>query len=252
MGGILLAGTTLFTELASRAPARETNRSARARSITLEADRRNSETIMAMSLEPALSQRWLTLNAAYLRAAERSSDVVSFYASLSKMTRMMLQSAALGLGAYLVIGHELMPGAMIASSIMMARALAPIEIAIANWRGFVGARDSIVRLRRMLTQLGTEPVRTALPRPSRSLVAENITVVAADGRSAIVGNISFELSAGEVMGVIGPSGSGKTSLARAGRCMAAGARSGAHRRRRAGTLVSRNRWAEPGIPFAGR
>ena len=149
------------------------------------------------------------------RAAERSSDVVSFYASLSKMTRMMLQSAALGLGAYLVIGHELMPGAMIASSIMMARALAPIETAIANWRGFVGARDSIVRLRRMLTQLGTEPVRTALPRPSRSLVAENVTVVAADGRSAIVGNISFELTAGEVMGVIGPSGSGKTSLARA-------------------------------------
>ena len=215
MGGIVLAGTTLFTERASRAPARETNRSARARSITLEADRRNSETIIAMSLEPALSQRWLTLNAGYLRAAERSSDVVSFYASLSKMTRMMLQSAALGLGAYLVIGHELMPGAMIASSIMMARALAPIETAIANWRGFVGARDSIVRLRRMLTQLGTEPVRTALPRPSRSLVAENVTVVAADGRSAIVGNISFELTAGEVMGVIGPSGSGKTSLARA-------------------------------------
>ena len=140
---------------------------------------------------------------------------IGFYTSLSKMTRMMLQSAALGLGAYLVIGHELMPGAMIASSIMMARALAPIETAIANWRGFVAARDSIGRLTGVLTRLGTEPVRTALPRPSRSLVAENVTVVPAEGKAAIVGNISFALTAGEVMGIIGPSGSGKTSLARA-------------------------------------
>ena len=168
-----------------------------------------------MNLDPALSQRWQTLNAGYLRAAERSSDVISFYASLSKMARMMLQSAALGLGAYLVIGHELMPGAMIASSIMMARALAPIEIAIANWRGFVAARDSIVRLRRRLTQLGTHPIRTALPKPSRGLVAENVTVVGYGQQYAIVGNISFELTAGEAMGIIGPSGSGKTSLARA-------------------------------------
>ena len=215
MGGIVLAGTTLLTHWVSRMPARETNRSARARSITLEAHRRNSETIIAMSLEPALSQRWLTLNAGYLRAAERSSDVIGFYASLSKMMRMMLQSAALGLGAYLVIGHELMPGAMIASSIMMARALAPIETAIANWRGFVAARDSIGRLRHVLAQLGSDPVRTALPKPSRKLVAENVTVVAAEGKTAMVGNISFELTAGEAMGIIGPSGSGKTSLARA-------------------------------------
>ena len=215
MGGIVLAGTTLLTHWVSRMPARETNRSARARSITLEAHRRNSETIIAMSLEPALSRRWLTLNAEYLRAAERSSDVIGFYGSLSKMIRMMLQSAALGLGAYLVIGHELMPGAMIASSIMMARALAPIETAIANWRGFVAARDGIERLRHVLAQRGSDPVRTALPKPSRKLVAENVTVVAAEGKTAMVGNISFELTAGEAMGIIGPSGSGKTSLARA-------------------------------------
>ena len=131
------------------------------------------------------------------------------------MMRMMLQSAALGLGAYLVIGHELMPGAMIASSIMMARALAPIETAIANWRGFVAARDSIGRLRCVLAQLGSDPGRTALPKPSHKLVAENVTVMAAEGKTAMVGNISFELTAGEAMGIIGPSGSGKTSLARA-------------------------------------
>ena len=215
IGGIMLASATLLTEWASRTPARDANRSARARSIMVEADRRNSETTIAMGLETALSQRWLALNEGYLAAVERSSDVITFYASLSKVTRVMLQSAALGLGAYLVIHQELMPGAMIASSIMMARALAPIETAIANWRGFVAARDSIGRLTHALARVGTDPVRTALPKPRGSLVAESVTVVPPEGKAAIVGNVSFSLTAGEVMGIVGPSGSGKTSLVRA-------------------------------------
>jgi PrtD family type I secretion system ABC transporter len=215
VGGIMLASATLLTERASREPAREANRSARARSVMLEADRRNSETTTAMNLQTALSQRWLALNAGYLASVERSSDVIGFYGSLSKMTRMMLQSAALGLGAYLVIGHELMPGAMIAASIMMGRALAPIETAIANWRGFVAARDSLGKLTRAFALVGTDQVRTALPKPKRSLVAENVTVVSPEGKVAIIGNVSFALSAGEVMAIIGPSGSGKTSLVRA-------------------------------------
>ena len=168
-----------------------------------------------MGMEAVRSQRWAALSAGYLAAVERSADVVGFYTGLSKTLRVMLQSAALGLGAYLVIGHELMPGAMIAASIMMARALAPIETAIANWRGFVAARDSIGRLTNVLTRVGIDPVRTALPKPSRSLVAEGVAVVPPEGKAAIVGNVSFALAAGEVMGIIGPSGSGKTSLVRA-------------------------------------
>jgi len=214
-GGILLAGATLLTDRTSRTPAREADQAARARSAMLEADRRNSETTIAMGLETALSQRWLALNTGYLAATGRSSDVIGFFSSLSKVTRMMLQSAALGLGAYLVIGHELMPGAMIASSIMMARALAPIETAIANWRGFVAARDSVGRLTRVLSRVGVDPIRTALPRPRRSLVAESVCVSPPEGEAATIRGISFTLAAGEAMGIIGPSGSGKTSLARA-------------------------------------
>src|SRR5262249_36869466 len=142
IGAVVLAGATLLTEQASRAPAREANRMTRARSFAVEADRRNAETTAAMGMETALSRRWLSLNAGYVAVMERSSDVVNFYTSVSKVTRMMLQSAALGLGAYLVIRQELMPGAMIAASVMMARALAPIETAIANWRSFVAARQS--------------------------------------------------------------------------------------------------------------
>src|SRR5262249_25506341 len=160
-----LAGATLVTDLASRTPARNFNRTSRERSIMVEANRRNSETTSAMGLEPALSLRWHALNAEYLGAVERSSDVIGLFASLSRMMRIMLQSAALGLGAYLVIRQELLPGSMVAASILMARALAPIETAIANWRGFVAARDSIRRLRHALDRVGTDPVRTSLPKP---------------------------------------------------------------------------------------
>jgi len=214
VGGIVLASATLLTEWTSRAPSREANRCARVRSLTLEADRRNAESAGAMGMHAALSQRWLALNAVYLGAVERAADVVGLYGSLSRAMRLMLQSAALGLGAYLVIRHELMPGAMIAASITMARALAPIETAIAHWRGFVTARDSVGRLTRALALVGADPPRTTLPKPHATLSAENLTVVPPHGKAATVGNVNFAVTAGEVLGIIGPSGSGKTSLAR--------------------------------------
>jgi PrtD family type I secretion system ABC transporter len=213
-GALLLTGATLLTERATRNPTREATRGARLRSLMVEEDRRNAETTTAMRMEGARSRHWRAVNAEYLAAAQRSSDVVNFYASLSKVTRMMLQSAALGLGAYLVIRQMLMPGAMIASSIMMSRALAPIETAIANWRGFIAARDSVRRLTGVLARVGSEPLRTALPRPRHDLVVEGLTVVPPEGTAGIVGNVCFAVAAGEAMGIIGRSGCGKTSLAR--------------------------------------
>src|SRR5262249_17323347 len=202
-GSIMLVVATLLTDWASRAPARALNRNASARLTMMEANRRNSETIAAMGLEPALSGRWLSLNAGYLAAVERSSDVIGLFASLSKIMRIMLQSAALGLGAYLVIRQELMPGAMIAASIIMARALAPIETAIANWRGFVAARGSIRRLTAALERLGPDSVKTALPKPRHGLDVEGVTVVPPGGKATIVGDVCFTLTAGEAMGIIG-------------------------------------------------
>ena len=214
-GGVLLAGLTLLTEIATRSAAREANQNAQSRSRLAEEDRRNAETTAAMRMESHRSRRWRSLNTRYLTATERAADAVNLYAGLSKMVRMMLQSAALGLGAYLVIRQALMPGAMIASSIMMARALAPIETAIANWRGFVAARDSGRRLSRMLAETADPPSPTALPAPCGEFAVENVAVVAPGGSSAIVAGIGFTLNAGEAMGIIGRSGSGKTSLVRA-------------------------------------
>jgi PrtD family type I secretion system ABC transporter len=213
-GAMLLLTTTLLTERASREPARDVMRGAGQRMTMAEADRRNSETIVAMGLGNALAERWATLNEKYLAAVERSSDIVGSYGSISKVLRMFMQSAVLGLGAYLVIRQELTPGSMIAASIMMGRALAPIETAIANWRGFVAARDSIHRLSEVLARIGGTLERTELPKPKQRFEAEDIVVVAPEGQRPIVANVRFRLNAGDVLGIIGPSGSGKTSLVR--------------------------------------
>ena len=213
-GALVLTATTFLTERASREPSRELMRGAGQRSSSIEAARRNSETVTAMGLGDTLSKRWLALNESYLSAVERSSDVVSSFGSLSKVFRLLMQSAVLGVGAYLVIRQQLTPGGMIAASIMMSRALAPIETAIANWRGFIAARDSVRRLSETLARLGPVPERTELPKPHRSLDVEDVAAIAPEGTRPIIANVRFKLTAGDVLGIIGPSGSGKTSLVR--------------------------------------
>ena len=182
---------------------------------SIEGDRRNSETVAAMGMMPALTRRWAAINQRYLAANERASDVIGSYGSLSKVLRLFLQSAMLGLGAYLVIHGELTAGAMIAASIMMARAVAPIETAIANWRGFIAARSSIRRLSTALAAVEARANPTPLPAPAKRIDVENTFVTSPGGDKPIAANINFSLEAGDVLCVLGPSGSGKTSLARA-------------------------------------
>jgi ATP-binding cassette subfamily C protein len=213
-GGLILFSLTLLTERASRAPSRETGRYAGVRSAIIESDRSNSETIAAMRMTKAMSGRWSQVNQRYLTAVAASSDVVGTYGSISKIVRMLLQSAILGLGAYLVIKQELTGGSMIAASIMVGRALAPIETAIANWRTFLSARLSIRRLSDTLSRLGSENSYTQLPAPVRTFDVEGITVAVPGAPKALLSNVAFKLAAGEALGIVGPSGCGKTSLVR--------------------------------------
>jgi len=212
-GVVMLLIMTFLTDRASRAPARVVMQGAGVRSAMVETDRRNSESAAAMGMTNVLANRWTKANANYIAAVERSSDVTGSYGSISKAIRLVLQSSMLGFGAYLVIQQELTAGSMIAASIMMGRALAPIEIAIANWKNFVAARQSLKRLSEMLGRMGPTVQRTELPKPSRSLDVEGLAV-APPGAPAVLANLSFRLAAGEVLGLIGPSGSGKSSLAR--------------------------------------
>jgi PrtD family type I secretion system ABC transporter len=213
-GALLLLFVTFWTDRATREPSRELTRGASQRQAAAETTRRNSETITALGLRKVLAGRWTSLNEQYLGAVEKSSDVASSYGTLSKVLRMVLQSGILGLGAYLVIRQEMTAGAMIAASIMMSRALAPVETAIANWRAFAAARTSISRLSYTLAQLETPEPLTDLPKPHRSLDVERVAVAPPQAERALLQNIGFRLVAGEALGVIGPSGSGKTSLIR--------------------------------------
>lgn len=214
LGAIVLFFMALMTERASREPARTLAQDGGARSQLVEANRRNSETIIAMGMVEALGRRWTSVNDRYLGAVQRSSDVVGGYGSASKILRLVLQSAILGIGAYLVIQEQMTAGAMIAASIMMARALAPIETVIANWRGFVSARQSIQRLGEVLNRAGAPVARTSLAPPTKGLEIANLAVAGPGMERAIVAGVGFTLGSGEALGVIGPSGCGKTSLGR--------------------------------------
>ena len=215
IGAVTLFTMTLLTERASRAPARVLAQDAGRRQVMVEAQRRGGETIMAMGMGGALAQRWAAVNNRYIAATASLSDVAGGFGSASKVLRLLLQSVILGLGAYLVIRQDLTAGAMIAASIMMGRALAPIETAIANWRAFIGARQSITRLSEALTRAAPKREVTLLPRPERSLEVEQVAVVAPGGTKPIVANVRFALRTGQALGIIGPSGAGKTSLVRA-------------------------------------
>ena len=214
-GALILIAITVLTYRASRDPVREFTRDNGIRLAMIEADRRNSESVTAMGMAGTLAARWTNFNARYLASISRSADVVGAYGSTTKIVRLLLQSAILGVGAYLVLRVELTAGAMIAASIMMGRALAPIETAIANWRSFIAARQSVRRLSDQLARLQTRDAPTALPKPSRALAVEKIAVVAPGTQTPIVRDVEFQLGAGEVLGIIGPSGAGKTSLLRA-------------------------------------
>lgn len=215
-GALVILFITLLTEFGSRAATRAQGASRAARDVVVEASRRNAEAVAAMGMGNAFARRWHAANTRHMRDWLAGADVTSAAGSVAKVFRMALQSAVLGLGAYLAIMGEMSGGAMIAASIMTSRALAPMEIAVANWKGFVAARQGLARLRQALDGPAAAPrAATTLPAPRQRLSVENL-IVAAPGRQApILKGVSLALEAGQGLGVIGPSASGKSTLARA-------------------------------------
>ncbi len=175
-GAILLFALTLLTEIKTKGPTQIANGHAAARSALAEATRRNVEVLEAMGFGDRIAKRWSKTNADYLDAHAKASDAAGTLGTISRILRMALQSGMLAIGALLVIRQEATGGIMIASSIMMSRALAPIELAIANWKGFISARQGWVRLRQLLELLPEEEISVTLPSPSQTLAVENVSV----------------------------------------------------------------------------
>lgn len=214
IGAIILAIVALLTETMTRQPSRAATGYGLARNVLAETSRRNAEVLTAMGMTGRLAALWGEANKNYLSSQRRAGDVAGGFGSLSRILRMALQSGVLALGAYLVIFQESTAGIMIAGSILSARALAPVDLAIANWRNFVAARQGWHRLTELLAMLPAQPAPMSLLPPSKSLVVENASGVPPGGDKIVVQDVSFALENGNGLGIIGPSASGKTSLAR--------------------------------------
>jgi len=215
VGGIVLVGLTIMTEVLTRDLGKAATILASRRNALAEASRRNAEALQAMGMGPGFAAVWGDVNAKYLESQQRFSDVTGSLGSASKVMRLALQSAVLGVGAFLVIHQEATAGVIIAGSILSARALAPVDLAIANWRGFVAARQSWRRLKDLLAALPSEEEQMALPKPAANLSVEAVSVVPPGEKRVIVQNVAFRLEKGHALGIIGPSAAGKSCLARA-------------------------------------
>jgi len=215
VGAVILVLLTVLTEYMTRVPSREATALAIRRSDLAAASRRNAEVLVAMGMAGRLTRLWSDANLRYLSGNRRTSDVAGGLGAVAKVLRMTLQSAVLGVGAYLVIQQQATAGIIIAGSILSARALAPVDLAIGNWKGFVAARQSWQRLNNLLRTLPPRREPTQLQPPTRRLLVENVSIVPPGEQKLVVHDVTFALEAGNGLGIIGPSGSGKSSLLRA-------------------------------------
>ena len=215
LGTISIIAMTLLNERLSRGAARAAMDTSAQRQVLADATQRNAEVVRALGMTERFGVRWSEVNERYLRENIRTADLQANLGAGAKVLRYVLQSGMLGVGAYLVVADRASGGIMVASSIMMGRALAPVEVALGSWKQLVAARQGIARLRdicKVTAKPAAPPV--ALPRPCRQLSVQAVTVVAPGTDKPIVSDISFSLEAGTGLALLGASASGKTSLSK--------------------------------------
>jgi ATP-binding cassette subfamily C protein len=214
-GTIFLFSLTLLTEVLSKPATKATAGYAAERFAFAEAARRNADVVQALGLLKRMTSCWQAANDRYVFSQLLTSNIAGGLGTLAKTFRMLLQSLVLGFGAYLVIQDQATAGIIIAASILTSRALAPIDLAIANWRMFVAARQSWRRLNELLQAVPEPPKRLQLPAPHRNIAVEAVSIAPPGDSRLVVRDVSFSLRAGSGLGVIGPSASGKSSLIKA-------------------------------------
>jgi ATP-binding cassette subfamily C protein len=214
VGAIILIGLTYATERSTRVSSRDVTILTSQRQAMAEATRRHAEVIKAMGMGQRMGSAWMSLSARSMDAQQRLTSVASTLGGASKTFRMLLQSVVLAVGALLVLQNLATGGIIFASSILAARALAPVEMAIANWRGFVASRQSWQRLQEMLARVPQKDLQHELPAPTSTLAVEGLSLAPPGASRLTVDGVSFVAHAGEAIAVIGPSGSGKSTLVR--------------------------------------
>ncbi|MFT2099750.1 type I secretion system permease/ATPase [Marinomonas sp. 2405UD66-6] len=211
---ILLAVLAVINEYATSKQLKKANDEMNASGNALRQNLANAEVIESMGMLRNLRERWLTRQYRVLNWQTEASDSAGIITSISKTLRILVQSLILGVGAYLAINNEITPGVMIAGSILLGRALAPIDQMIGTWKGFVAARGQYGRLSEILSKVGEDEETMSLPSPNGAVTFEAATIIPPNAKLPAIQGVSFQAAAGDVIGVIGPSAAGKSTLAR--------------------------------------
>ena len=214
-GGTILIFITVLNQIFTRRPIMRSSIASFKSDTISDQLRAESEMVQSLGMRGAAFNRWQKARGESLSETINSSDLSGTFSATTKTLRMFLQSAMLGLGAYLVLQNELTPGAMIAGSILMGRALSPIEQAIGQWAVVQRGMKGWSNLVELLSSVPETPPRTPLPKPKAKLDIQALTVIPPGMQQATLKNVVFNVQPGQAVGVIGPSGSGKTTLARA-------------------------------------
>lgn len=214
VGALVLAGLALVNEKVSKPRLEEAQKFSMQSQMALTNHLRNAEVIDAMGMLPSVRKRWYGLHQTQIRLQAIASDQAAVMGGLSKFVRITMQSLSLGFGALLVLEGRMSPGSMIASSILVSRALAPVEMLVANWKQILTGRAAYARLKELLNAHPARQYGMSLPVPKGAIRFEGVSTAAPGSKLVILKSLSFAIEAGECVAVIGPSGSGKSTLAR--------------------------------------
>ena len=214
VGALVLAGLALANEKVSKPRLEESQKFSMQSQMALTNHLRNAEVIEAMGMLPSIRKRWYGLHQTQIRLQAIASDQAAVMGGLSKFVRITMQSLSLGFGALLVLEGRMSPGSMIAASILVSRALAPVEMLVANWKQILNGRTAYARLQELLNAHPARQYGMALPSPKGAMRFESVSTAAPGSKLAILKSLSFAIEAGECVAVVGPSGSGKSTLAR--------------------------------------
>ncbi len=214
VGSIILFVLAYITNLATQKPLAEANQTSIAATAFANNHLRNAEVIEAMGMLPGLRARWFGQHRRVLSLQTLASDRAARISAITRFVRISLQSLILGVGALLVLDGSITAGMMIVCSILMGKALGPVELAIGTWKQMLSTREAYRRLDEMLKTAPKRGDTVSLPKPKGNLALENVYAAAPGSQATILKNLSFGVNAGEVVGVVGPSASGKSTLAR--------------------------------------
>jgi len=211
---IFLIIISVINEIMSKPRIEEAMTKAQRSQIIAEEARHNAQSLTAMGMQTNVSNRWQAMQAETGKAQMALSKLANLFQSISKSSRLLLQSCVLAVGAFLVIQGKISPGAMIAASIILTRALAPIDQSIAQWRNFLGARKAYNRLQAILNHSQTSKDQMALPEPKGAISVSQLFVSAPGSKTPLLKALEFSLQPGEALAILGPTGAGKSCLTR--------------------------------------